>query len=156
MDLLGSLAVIALIFIVGAKLYTVRKGKIRQASTSRPDNLEGLENNTVEPTDLDLDLAEGNTKKGDVWDEGYLILIALILCGPLGLILVWRTDKWDSNTKMKLTIILCCRYPTACDFENHLRLKLWINWLVLGLYKHSARARILANLSNQHHQRSMV
>ena len=63
MDLLESLAVIALILIVGAKLYTVRKGKIGHASTLEPDNLVGFETNTVGPAVPDFDPAEGNMKR---------------------------------------------------------------------------------------------
>ena len=108
MNLWESLTVIALSLVVGAKLYTTWKGKIGQTSTSQPANLESSEYTTLEPT-TDLDLAEGKTKSieaksTEAWDEGYLILIALVLCGPLGLILMWRTDKWDSNTKMKLAM----------------------------------------------------
>jgi hypothetical protein len=105
MNLWESLVGIALILVVGAKLYMTWKGRVGQASKSQPANLESSESNTIEPTATDLDLAEGNTESTEAWNEGYLILIALALCGPLGLILMWRTDKWDSNTKTKLTIV---------------------------------------------------
>lgn len=105
MNMWESLAVIALILVVGAKLYTAWKGKIGLASISRPANLEGSESSNLEPATTDSNLAEGKTESTEAWDERYLILIALLLCGPLGLIPLWRTDKWDSNTKMKLTIV---------------------------------------------------
>lgn len=104
MNLWESLVGIALILIVGAKLYTAWKGKTGQTSTPHPATRDSSEANPIEATASDLNLAEGNTKSTEVWDEGYLILIALIVCGPLGLILLWKTDKWNSNTKMKLTI----------------------------------------------------
>ena len=104
MDVWGSIGAVALVLIIVAKLYTVSRWKRGLASTSQPASFEGSESNISEPAQTSLNQAEGKTKSTEAWDEGYLILTALLLCGPLGLFLLWRTDKWDSNTKTKLTI----------------------------------------------------
>src|ERR1044072_7954517 len=103
MDLLDSSVVITCVLILGAKLYTVWRRKIDQASTLEPYKLKNPGSDTANTAAADLDISEGDTASTAAWDEAYLIAISVLLCGPLGLILLWRTDKWDSNTKMKLT-----------------------------------------------------
>lgn len=104
MDLLESVIVITCILILGVKLYTVWRGKIDQASTLEPHKLKSPESDAANAAAADSELSEGDTRSKAAWDEAYLIVISMLLCGPLGLILLWRTDKWDSNTKMKLTM----------------------------------------------------
>jgi hypothetical protein len=100
-----SLAAIVLVSVVAAKLYTVWKGRTGPISTPTPADVKASEPGAIEPLPADLDVAEGSTGPTGPWDDRYLVLIVLMLCGPLGLILLWRTDEWDSNTKMKITIV---------------------------------------------------
>lgn len=104
MDLSESVVIITCILILGVKLYTVWRGKIDRASTLEPYKLKSPESDTASTATADLDTSEGDTGSKAAWDEAYLIVICVLLCGPLGLILLWKSDKWDSNTKMKLTL----------------------------------------------------
>jgi len=104
MNMWESLVVIAIFLVVGAKLYTAWKGKRGQASASQPANFAGSTSIAIEPSDTDPDPSEGNPKSTDAWDDKYMIVMALVLCAPLGLILLWKTDKLDSNTKAKLIV----------------------------------------------------
>ena len=104
MNSVESVAVIACILILGAKLYTVWRGKKETTSTSEPYKLKNPEPVTVDSADMDPDISAGDKASTEIWNETYLIAISLLVCGPFGLILLWRTDKWDSDTKARMTM----------------------------------------------------
>lgn len=102
MTLLGYAAIAFVVLILGLKIYSVyRRSKLEpplSVEARPPDHdvsgvhsVEGSGDDSIRPAPVDS-------------DEILMIVGCLVLCAPLGLFLLWKTDRLDRNTKRAIVL----------------------------------------------------
>ena len=103
MIVLEFLIVASIVLILGLKIYSVYRESKQQAQIPSENNPADPQIGDIQYGNKAMVAGENIAESGLDWHEIYLVIVGLGFCAPFGLILLWKTDRLDSKTKIVIT-----------------------------------------------------
>ena len=96
---------VGFVLVLGLKINSVYQKSGRKTHMSRDSIPADPEiGGAIPQVETETPTGDGISQSQPDWGEILLIIIAIVFCGPLGLILLWKTDRLDTRMKRKIAL----------------------------------------------------